>query len=299
MKVLFLCAYDWANMAYKLSQSMIAAGEESRAVCLAVHPQATLPDKRAKLVKPEDIVSHLKWCDIVVVCHSEFFDLRGLNKPIYVFHGGSAYRNNAAEMNDFWNPQVEACFIQTQDLFGLGAKNEIELPAPIDITRHKPAYKRITRDRPLFGHYPSNHLKGSDKINYALFDAAHYSVIKYDYDSEKLGWEDHIKRLKKPDVIIESMGIGAGWGVNGAEAAALGKIVIARMTRLKEYEEEFGKCEIVVANNHDEMKKRILEINAMKPEDIRKKQISTRKWITKHSYRATGERLRRIFNGKR
>lgn len=295
MKILFLSVYDWANVTYKLAQSMLAVDVESRAICLKVHPLSHLPEERADLADPQE---HLDWADIIVCCHSEMIDIK-TDKPVYVFHGGTRYREGFEELNKFWNPRVEASFLQTQCLFGLGAKNEIELPMPIDTTLHKPAYKRVTSFPVKFGHFPTSPFKkGSEAINYAFYKAACEQHVDYAYDATQREWPKHLTRLKSRDVIVDHMS-GAGWGANGAEAAALGKIVIARMTREKEYEEEFGPCEIIRANDEKELTEKILEINMMSASTIRTKQIATREWAKKHSYKNTGARLKRIFDGER
>ena len=289
MRVLLISAYDWAHVGDSLAKCLKAADVEAKAISLMEHP--LLPDNN--LVPVKEVAEWEDWADVVIAMHSEPVKL---GKPTFVFHGGSRYRNDHKELNKFWNGNALASFIQTQDLFGLGAENEIELPAPVD-TGLVHMHGRSEGDT-KFGHFPSNALKGSDVVNYAFYKVSTRHPVDYVYDPNRTEWKDHIGRMANVDVVIESCGVGAGWGVNGAEAAALGRIVIGRLTRQEEYEEEFGPCEMVVANDYHELRGKIESLFYLSRKEIKEKQMATREWIDKyHSFKATGTRMKRIMEG--
>jgi hypothetical protein len=310
MKVLIVAINDWANMAYKYQESLKEVGVDAKAV-IAKYNYSCLPNhaETCSIIKMKD---YAKSAEIIQFMHSKHinFDIR--NKRIFVFHGGSLYRKNSHELNNFFNPIVEKSIIQTGDLLGLGAKNEVWVPACVDTDLIKPVYKKQS-DKIIVGHFPSGLLvKNSKGINEVMKNLRSKFANKFEYifSSEKLDWNEHIKRVSECDIyidactpILETKKFPSGnkygeWGVAAPEAGALGKVVISHMLSYKRYEKEFGKCEIRVANSLKEIRKHMINLLSMTDDELLQIKKATRMWVEKfHSYKFMGKRLKdRVYN---
>ena len=163
MKVLIVCRNDWANMGYKYQESLREVGVDAKAVTLSVN--YSCKPNHAEICSLKKMRSYAKSAEIIQFMHSEYFDLGVKNKRFFVFHGGSKYRINSNSKNKIFNPIVEKSIIQTGDLLGLGAKNEVWVLACVDTKKLKPIYKRQS-DKLIVGHFPSSpSVKSSEGIN--------------------------------------------------------------------------------------------------------------------------------------
>ena len=290
MKTLLVSAYDWANVGKSFEIALKAVGEEAKAISFNEHE--LLPKDRGELVKSQQVLNeYLAWADAIILMHSEPMDLR-TNKPIFVFHGGSRYRTDHAKLNEVFNPRVTASIIQTYDLFGLGAKNEKWVIPPIDTDAIKPVFKS-DEEYVKFAHYPRcSMVKGSASINYAFYKCGG----DFTFSDERVSREDNLKRMAGCDVYMEAHKCVSDWGVTTLEAAALGKIVITQFNGHGSYENEFGACPILSANDLKQLDRRINEVLEMDAAEIMALQHQHRQWVkTNHSYIAVGERLKGIL----
>ena len=234
-------------------------------------------------------------------------DLR--KKKVVMQHGGHTYRMSADNANKIYNDFVDATVIQMPDLLGLGAKNEHLIYFPVDTDFIKPTYDRKSK-KLIIGHFPSiPKYKGSEQIKQlmgrlkvsSLKDKFIYCGPKLteSYGREDLEiWLEHLQRVSYCDVIIDVFcddvqGRQYGeWGNASFEAAAMGKIVITNSLKIDTYREEYGDCELCIANDLAELEAVLRKLIAMNDSQIFAKQINTRSWVEKkHSIPATAKRL--------
>ena len=310
MKVLIVCKNDWANMGYKYQESLKEVGVDAKAI--TNHIGYPYKSNHVEICNLNKMRSYAKSAEIIQFMHSEYFDLGVKNKRFFVFHGGGKYRINSGVKNNLFNPIVEKSIIQTGDLLGLGAKNEVWVPASVDTNKIKPVYKRQS-DKIIIGHFPSALLvKSSNEINKAMKNLRKEfgNKFEYIYSPKRVTWNKNIERMSKCDIYIDACTpiintkkshgpVKYGeWGVAAPEAAALGKVVISHMLSHKRYEKEFGKCEIRVANSIQEVKNHIIKLLKMSDAELLQIRKDTRMWVEKfHSYEFMGRRLKeKVYN---
>ena len=307
MKVLIVCRSDWVNMGYKYQESLREVGVDAKAVTMFVG--YSCKPKHAEVCSLEKIKRYAKSAEIIQFMHSEYFDLDLKNKRVFVFHGGGKYRSKPGIKNTLFNSIVEKSIIQTGDLLGLGAKNEVWVLAGVDTNNIQPIYKRQS-DKIIVGHFPSSAIvKSSRGIGKVMKGLKKEFGSKFEYisSSTKLGWVKNMKRVSECDIYIDACtpllkskkdpkGSKYGeWGVAAIEAAALGKIVISHMLSRKRYEKKFGKCAIRVANSLDEVRDRMIELLSMSDDELLQIKKDTRLWVEKfHSSYYMGKRLKEV-----
>lgn len=301
MKVLLLTSgSDWANLGYTFSRSLQTVGID--AIMLGKSPRAYGYPNRG--ISVGDISSHVESADIIQFMHSTYVET-GIDlgdKRVFVFHGGGHYRDNPFEINRLFNPIVEKTLIQTGDLFGKGAKNEVLLSPAIDIGQIAPVFKSVNSNRLVIGHFPSSSEdKGSDIIAQAIklvnYDKKFFGKFLYVTSESKVKWRENIERMSYCDIYIEQMKLGE-WGISALEAAALGKVVITNFKSEVMYLKEYGNHELVIANNINELVFSIKKILSMDQWEILNKKNKTREWVEKvHNLSATGKRLKEVIYG--
>ena len=231
------------------------------------------------------------------------------NQRMFVYHGGSRYRVNYKHINKVFNPKVEKSIIQTADLFGLGAKNEVWLLPAVDTKKIKPVYKRQS-DKLIVGHFPSSPVaKNSNLINKIMKNLKKEfgNKFEYVYSPKVINWNRNMKRVSKCDIYIDACtpilktknspkGNKYGeWGVAAIEAAALGKIVVSHFLSYKSYEREYGKCGLVVANSISEVENQMRKLLLLNDDKLLALKKNNRAWVEKfHSHYAVGKRLKEI-----
>lgn len=208
-------------------------------------------------------------------------------------------------VNDFFNPKVTKTIIQTADLLGLGAKNEVWIMPPANLDLLKADYTPCRTDGKLsIGHFPSSNCKGSYGIleSFRKLKKNNPDRLEYHIDSNTVSWKENIERMKKCDIIIDAIAPVQGskrygeWGVTALEAAAMGKIVISHFGGYDKYIEEFDRdCRLFVANTLAQMEFSICSILAMTQDILREIKMQTREWVERsHSYEAVGNRMRKL-----
>jgi hypothetical protein len=308
MKVLIVAITDYANMGYRYQESLKAVGVDAKAVILN-SPNFSCTLEHAERCSAKKVESYAESAKIIQFMHSRDIGLNVKNKRIFIFHGGSLYRRSSHEINNYFNPIVEKSIIQTGDLLGLGAKNEVWVPASVDTNRIKPLYKKRNK-KIVVGHFPSSALvKNTKGINSVMNDLSKKFGRRFQYiqSSKKLNWNKNIERMSKCDIYIDACtpilktkkspgGNKYGeWGVAAIEAAALGKVVISHMLSHKKYEQEFGKCEIRVGNSLKEIRKHMINLLSMTDDELLQIKKATRMWVEKfHSYEFMGRRLKDV-----
>jgi len=306
MDVLLVSAkQDYANVSYTLQQSLRAVGVD--ALALSLRPTTTVKPASARIVKLVELKKYAQQAKVIQFMHSVHLNLGVKNKRIFVYHGGGRYRENFERLNKIFNPIVEKCIIQTADLLGLGAKNEVWLLPAVDTEKIKPVYKRQSK-KIIVGHFPSSKLvKNSKGINEVIERLKKDFGDKFEYinSSSMVNWDEHMKRVSKCDIYIEActprlkgkktVNKYGEWGVAGVEAAALGKVVITHFLSHKRYEKEYGKCCLKTANSLEAIEKHMRKLLTLNNKELLQIKKNTRAWVEKfHSYYAVGKRMKEI-----
>lgn len=305
--VLFACIDDWANVAYLFQESMRAVGVDALAVTQKPHGfgytnQATIMPgaEQQQLADKSKIVVHM---------HSRVTVKYNTAPAVHhvTFHGGAKYRFAPVQYNEVFNKFVKCTLIQTADLLGLGAKNEVWILPPIDLKAIRPKFG-IMEKKIKIAHYPrSSKEKGGPAVNRVMgkikADKTLAKRLSYTFDSKQVEWERNIERMRACDIYIETLaplhmkrphGV---WGMTALEAAALGKIVVTNFRGLQRYEREYGPSAIQVADTEEQLEQVIRRLLSLSIDELESLQISTREWAEKHhSFEAVGKKLQKAFD---
>jgi glycosyltransferase involved in cell wall biosynthesis len=294
--VLLICQRDWANHAYLMQECLRSVGIDAKAV--TTHANKRTYIKQAYLCNSQfEVDIFFKDYDIIIFMHSQFISTTVdiSKKKILVMHTGTTYRRRTKEILRMFNPIVDVS-LTAGDLYGKGCKNEKYIVVPIDITLIKPKLEK--NKKLVFAHYPSGY-KGGDIICRVM---EKFPEVSFNYDSTVVPWDEQIKRMSECDVYIEDCKekqygrYRSGFGVTGLEAAALGKLLVSRVTYLDIYEKIIGKAGVIVANNEIELKRIVKDILSWSDSALDQKRKKCREWIEKyHSFTAVGESLISIF----
>lgn len=302
-KVLLLANYDWSNVGYEFARSLNSIGVDAEMWVWDSH--AFHYYKEAKLLRTQDQLDALAdEADIIQFMHSQFVrtgvDLG--TKSCYVFHGGSRYRDKYKEANQTFNPYVSKSLIQTTNLMGLGAKNEVWMLPAVNTNVLKPMI-HTARDKVVIGHFPGESIhKGSNRIKSVidrlLGDLDVKDRFEYRYSDRRAEWSGNIARMADCDIYIENLNTERGaWGVTALEAAALGCVVVTNFWKEGRYLEEYSEgCGLVIANNEDDMVVRLKALIWMGSDELDYYKASARRWAEfNHGYIPTGERLVEVY----
>ena len=310
MDILILARDDWANVGWLFQEALKRADVDALAVKLREHPFNYA--EQAQVVSEARMRELAKDAKAILFMHSQraVLDLDLSNKFVAVFHGGSAYRRNAQELNKIFNPIVDATIVQTGDLLDLGAERQYWIIPPVDTSRLITCHAwTTTLDPVIVAHYPRHpQSKNSEVIdrvvNKLVFDTNIFCKWEYRTDKTVIPWSENMDRMARCDIYIESHKLVddfgnrvCEWGVTTLEAAALGDIVVTVFGSKDRYEKEYGECPLVVANSEEELEERLRWL--LSPgytKRIRRIQRETKEWVSwYHSFEAVGVRLRKIF----
>jgi glycosyltransferase involved in cell wall biosynthesis len=312
MKALFISLYDWANVGDYFAKALRSVEVGALSVIRHKHPYDYTTDS-VRFNGLGQLQSIANKYDVLVYMHTELWKLNTEGKRVAAFHGGTRYRDQGHILVRQFNRVVDVTMIQTADLLGKGAKNEVWIFPPVDTDYLQPIYK--TDKNPLvFGHYPRNmRYKGTR----AVLDVLRTKRVNILFDGKVVPWKENMKRVSLCDVYVERMSLHRGptyaaaikvtakdiyrtrtgvWGVAAMEAAALGKIVVTNDVYHKEYEREFGACPLLIANSPDELKDVVDWLKVLPIEGVLELQKKTREWVVdKHGFKAVGERLKEVL----
>lgn len=300
-QVLIVSREDWANMGFYFEKALKAAGLDAKSV--TEYPHAFAYPEQAEVLSAKEIKALGDDSDVIIHMHSRGAVCHKCNAHHVVFHGGQTYRQDPDNINSAFNRFVDFSLVQTGDLLGLGAKNEVWLLPPVDLdlirVRLGIASKRIK-----IAHYPRNPThKGSLTFETVMARLKKKPALKntftWDYDETKMPYPVNLERMAKCDVYLESfLPVWLGrphlsWGLTALEAAALGKIVVTGFKDVERYEKEYGPCALQVANTEKQITEVILRLLDTPRDDLERMQVHSREWVEKfHSFQAIGERLK-------
>jgi hypothetical protein len=298
-EVLLVSENDWANAGHVYCKALRSIGIDADAITLNLH--GFHYTEQARQVERKDLKGLCDKSRIVISMHSRNLVGRAA-EHMCVFHGGAQYRGNAKAVNSVFNPFVDCSIIQTGDLLGLGAKNEVWVLPAIDLKSIKPRFG-ITGNKIRIGHHPRSFKdKGGPAVLRVIDRLKSYPQLRnrfeFTTDSTHVPWEQSIQRMGDCDIYIECLApthLGkkhGAWGITALECAALGKIVVTNFADYELYEADYGKCGLQVTNTEDEMLDKLVELLSLTDNELENLQVDTREWAEKHhSYEAIGTRL--------
>lgn len=313
LDVLMIADHDWANTGFRFSRCLRMLGLDVLMIKANYHP-FMYPEQA--LVHPEflglkgDFPSIAELIDSAKVVH--FVASTSINMPpitgkkYVVQHGGSIYRENHRDINEYFNQFCDAAIIQCPDLLGLGANNEHLIYYPVDTDFIQPVYERKS-EKVIIGHFPSNpSVKGTEKIEGVIRKLKNSDLgDKFEYvgSTEQVSWIKNLKRMAECDIIIETLqpelnGKKYGeWGNTALEAAALGKVVITNGSK-GSYQHEYGTTLMLnTVSGEDQLDETVSYFVESKLTPQHREQ--TRKWVVdNHSMQATADRLwEKVYKG--
>lgn len=302
--VLNVCNNDWANFSYDNAKALKSIGIQCESVKLTKHKN-NYPNE-SKLVSEKELQKLINKADIIQIHHSDKQMASFVkNHPfVVVYYAGSTYRNYPEFYNELFNPIVKMSIHALGEFWDLGAKNQKYLVGAVDTDKIKPHYSKGF-STPRIAHYPSNvNKKGTVHIKQMLDELAKRGRrFKFLGDDVHLvPFSENLKRMADCDIYIELFQLKLGtkrygsFGISALEAAALGKIVITNNLSWKVYEDNYGKCELVIANTETEFINKLFFLIDSNDDILLEKQKATREWLVRnHSYKATGIRLKKIL----
>ena len=305
MKILSICSHDHANFSHDFANALTHSG--SRCDDFKLHPHTFGYPSQSQLIRREQVPQIVKNYDVVMIQHSCEASLKlvlkGKPKRLFVFHTGSLYRQGSDRLNAIFNPHVEKSFIALGEFAGLGAKNEIYSVGAIDTERLAPTKSGISTPLSIM-HLPSKPaVKGTSTILEMMGQLTGSFDFQYKLDS--CPYQENLDLMQESDIYIElfapeQLGKPYGsWGITALEAAAMGKVVITQHLNHEAYTEAYGRWPCLYTCIDEENFKTKVQLLIDYPEEVIKSQKRTLAWVKKyHSYQATGQRLRKLFEIK-
>jgi hypothetical protein len=305
MKILNICSHDHANFSHDNANALTHAGS----IChdFKLHPHKFGYPSQSRLIKHHEVRQIVGNYDVVQIMHSCEASLRlvlqGKPKRIFVWHTGSLYRQGSDRLNAIFNPHVEKSFIALGEFAGLGAKNEIYSVGAIDTERLAPTKKGISTPLSIM-HLPSKpEVKGTPAILEMMGQLTGSFDFQYKLDS--CPYQENLDLMQESDIYIElfapeQLGRPYGsWGITALEAAAMGKVVFTQHLTIEVYKEAYGEYPKLVSCRDEKDFTETLQLLIDNTHNVADWQKQTLNWVKKyHSYLATGQRLRKLFEIK-
>ncbi len=301
MRILNISHDDFANFAHENANALRSVGVNCLDLKRTAHPFSY--GSESKVATSDRIINEIKKADIVQLFHSDHTWLEmawALGKRVVVYHTGTGYRQSPENCNNIFNGKVDRCFTDQCEFIGLGMKNETYIATAINTDKFKPIEK-IVKKPYLIAHYPSNEtVKGTAKIVEMLqkIECANFTV-----NTDRVNHKAQIERMHGCDIYVElfaptQRGKEYGcFGVTAFEAAAIGKIVFTNNLNQKVYSDAYGDCALVIANTELDFIQKMKWVLSLNEKDVVNLQEQSRDWIVKkHSYEATGNRLKTLLN---
>lgn len=303
--ILLLTRIDYANTGFRFMRSLQTLGLDCGMVKRYPHI-LNYPDQAEQIADRRLIVQRSKLYKAIHYIASQFVSVPLSGKRVVVQHGGSRYRTESDSLNTFFNPIVDATVVQTPDLLGLGAKNEHYIVSPVDVGFLAPVFARCDPHVLHVGHFPSSpEVKGTSTILSVIDRLAKvpglrpFKYVGIDGSSDEcLSWLDHLERVRRCDILIETCNETLGgrpfgeWGNAALEAAALGKIVVTNCHSQAVYESVYGPLGLQVANDEAALLSTLTRLLSLDDGELQGLREETRAWVERnHSLEATGKRL--------
>lgn len=300
MRVLNISSNDWSNYSYYNYRALKAVGVDVEGVKLYPHSFG-YAEQHPVITREEMIKKINSGFDIIQVFNSDITMLPMLQNykgKVIVYHTGTSYRRSFTEINSKFNPVVWKSIIALSEFENNGAKDAHYISVTVDADLMQPNF--ITPCKPYkFRHYPSNEeVKGTKDIVRMVQGLG----IDFEYSGAILPHDESWKRILDCDIYVELFkpvldGRQYGsFGTTAAEAAALGKVVVTQNLSPHVYENSYGDCPLILAKDEKDFIEKIKWLNALPEKQLLDLQQAHREWaVNKHSFKATGERLKKIL----
>lgn len=311
-QVIFLSVCDWANVGHTYAKSLRSIGVDAVAYAREPHPFC-YPETDEPMPPLDQLRGEIDAADITILMHSELaipLSAFSASARLGAFHGGTLYREMHDQINEHpFFQGMDVTLIQTRDLLGFGAPNEIWMLPAVDTHIIRPIYYQPGKTPRSFAHYPRDPLlKGTGVIHAVMAKCLvkpQFENCAYDYSHQRVPWPASIRRMGRADVYIESMqrrinGRPMGeWGVTALEAAALGCVVVTISESGKEthYLDAYGRTPRLELVTDEQGLEAVIDYWAGRGEEwLIEEQTQTRDWVERvHGLEATGHRLREVL----
>lgn len=287
MKVLNICYEDHANFSYDNSIALRSVGVECDSVKTRSHPFNYAKQSDVKTM--DEIQAMVEQYDVVQIMHSSLLPFK-ITKPHVVWHTGTIYRMGFSSLN--------AVFKGVKPIIALGEFAALcpeaeYVVGAVDVDKYKPTFRHGNQ----FAHFPSDPLvKGSSYITTMCSQEG----VELNTSLERVDYSAQIERMDNCDIYIELFALVqfarpyGSWGITALEAAAMGKVVMTCHTTQHVYERVYGESELVISNDEQQFRANLREWK--NSPDVIGKKVATRLWVERnHSYKATGERVKKIL----
>jgi len=307
MRVITICQADWCNVGYNVAKALRIAGVEAESFKTSKHNFGY--EEESKVVSHDILRYEIQKADIVFIMNSNTFCLelcKQLNKKnVYVYHTGTTYRRNPANMNEKFNPYIKRAFTDQTEFIGLGMKDEYYLFTPINTEDIQCEIKKPERKLKI-AHYPSNAIvKGTPVIRNIFDELRRKYPVSVDciIDEKQVLHPEQLDRMSECDVYVELFApLNEGnkygcFGVTAVEAASLGKIVVTNHTTPEVYERFYGtSTAFAIPQTEKELYDNLENFILADRDDLLEMKIISRAWAEKyHSYKAYGEQLKKLL----
>lgn len=282
-------------VAYKVIPSIHAYPEQ-----VPIYPdlQSALISKTPYVVACKKLLNFIN-ISKVIWFYDAFFVDTGIvdfdNMNVIVSYEPDVYYNGAEICNSFFNDIVKKSIIHSPSLLGFNAKNEFFVSFIAD-TEHIKQNVNMQHENIVVGCFTRRNSNDDIKAVNNIVGQIHNhfgDLFKFIIVNDAMEWIDIFRLMSQCDVIIESVYTEHGdWGSIALTAASFGCIVIGNSYFNDVYEQEYGKCEILIANNQDEIIKKLNDIYYMGYDARLIKKNMTRKWAENyHSIKFVASRL--------
>jgi len=296
MKVFMITENDWTNLGFEIANSLNDVGVEAK-MFRTKNAHKLYPEGRQAELFKKTHITFLKECDIIFFIHSVYIDLpvNLKTKKVFVFHTGTRYRKNPDAMNKIFNPVVDMSFLSF-DLYGMGAKNEKIVLAPVDDSLIKPSFERKHPEKIIVGSYPTGERKIRERINSSMKNIS--DKFEYRWDDKFVSWFEHLEKKSKCDMIIGDMELQnhGSYGISTIEACMLGCIPIVNFKHNQMFMDNFGEIPPFISTDLSNMSKNIERF--VEKNDLEEAKRKSREWaIEYHSYKNSALSMKEIFEG--
>ena len=299
LSVLNILTADWANYAQDNCAALNAAGVKCIGMKLVTHSFGY--DKQLPVVTRDQMLKEVNSGrhNIIQIFNSDATMIalvKDFKGKVVVYHTGSNFRMKHKVLNHLFNPIVTKSIIALGEFATLGAKNSEYISVAVNV---RP--ERIVKKQSLkFLHCPSNaDVKGTSTIVRLMKNIP----CDFTSDTKILQYQDNLERMKSCDVYIELLNPQingdkyGSFGTTAVEAAMLGKIVVTQNLSSDVYAATYGQSPLVLVKDEQGFVEKINWLLSLTPEEIFELKKEHQKWsITKHSYLATGKRLKKILD---
>ena len=349
--IFFLAYNDFCNTCRRYMKAIESAGLKTIGLKCIKHPfnypdemkvAKTLESSNIKILKQfptiisinknidmyNGIIASVKYIQMhsttYFIINNKDIDFKNKNKKLIITVGGSTYRFQKRECNDFFNKYIDFSISQCGDLYNYGLKNNRYIHYPLDTKYIRPDYSFKDKHKIVAGHFPSTtSVKGSKTITKAIYNVYNQFPNKLKYigipnelndfnkvSSHRVSFDEQLARYKQCDIYIETLNPGfklnnpaypkinqeepfGEWGNTCLEACYSGCIVISNCIFIEKYKKSYGIYPgFVVANTQSELEYKLKEL-ILKPRsellELKKKCV---KWVEdNHSIEKIGKKM--------